>query len=279
MKGIHMNLKTLKQAPFFLCSICFISISSVLPADEASMPKETEPSETTKEKGFLTFTPPQGWRMADQKDLPKSVKLMVVGQGSYTFPPSINLGTEKFQGTLREYLGMIKEINNAQGAEWKDLGTIKTLAGNASLSQVDSKTEWGEVRMMHAVMVRDGSAYILTCAALKDEFPKFYKDFFSSMRSLNFTNDPIRTLTKKEQKEEMVSLREDLQKSFKQLADKNQIDLRKKEQALKLFESTEFQQSAWDPFKEKLRKDFGEYGIDWQNELLLYVRDDLIQKN
>lgn len=274
-----MNLKTLKQAPALLCTICFISGPLAHASADEPMLGSAGQSDSAKEKGFLTFSPPQGWRMADQKDLPKSVKLMVVGQGSYTFPPSINLGTEKFQGTLREYLGMIKEINNAQGAEWKDLGTIKTMAGNASLSQVDSKTEWGDVRMMHAVMVRDGNAYILTCAALKEEFSKFYKDFFSSMRSLNFTNDPIRTLTGKEQREEMISLREDLQKSFKQLADKNQIDLRKKEQALKLFESPEFQQTVWDPFKEKLKKDFAEYGTEWQNELLLYVREDLTQKN
>lgn len=231
------------------------------------------------EKGFLTFSPPQGWRTADKTALPPSVKIMVVGQGNHTFPPSVNLGTEKYKGTLKEYLNMIKEINHSQGADWKDLGTIKTLAGNASLSQVDSKTEWGEVRMMHTIMVRDGNAYVLTCAALKDEFPTFYKDFFSAMRSLNFANDPVRSLSTKAQKEEIISLREDLQKSFRQIAEKKQINLNDKKNALDLFESLEFQASSWTPFKEKLKKDFSEFGDNWQIELLEYVKGDLLKKS
>jgi len=236
-------------------------------------------SATQDDKGFLTFTPPEGWRTADQKALPPSVKFMVVGQGSHTFPPSINLGIENYKGTLKEYLNMIKEINHTHGADWKDLGTIKTGCGNASLSQVDAKTEWGEVRMMHTITLQDNEVYVLTCAALKDEFPKFYKDFFSSMRSLNFINDPIRALTTKAQKEEIFALREDLQKSFQTIAEKMQIDLKNSEKARDLFESQDFQLSAWIPFKEKLQKEFSEFGENWRNELLDYVRGTIIKTN
>lgn len=272
-----MRLKTKNNMPAFLMSACLLAFTCQ--AEDISPIDNSNITSIEQEKEFLTFTPPQGWRTADSKALPSSVKIMVVGQGSHTFPPSINLGMENYKGTLKDYLSMIKDINHAQGADWKDLGTIKTQAGNASLSQVDSKTEWGDVRMMHAIMVYGGSAYVMTSAALKEEFPKFYKDFFSSMRSLNFAKDPIRSLKTKEQKEEIISLREDLQKSFKQKAEAKGIDLSDKKKASELFESQEFQLSSWIPFKEKLKRDFSEFGENWQTELLEYVRGDLTKRN
>lgn len=134
----------------------------------------------------IVFTPPAGWHSTDSKDLLGSVKVMVVGKGEHEFPPSINLGTETYKGTLKQYLKRIKEINASQGHEWKDLGTIRTPAGEASLSQADTKTKWGEVRMMHVILRKDNTVYILTAASLKEEFPKFYKDFFAAFRSLRF---------------------------------------------------------------------------------------------
>lgn len=131
------------------------------------------------------FTPPEGWRVADTTILPKLVKFMVVGKGSYEVPPSMNLGFEPYTGTLRDYLKIIKNINASQGDVWKDLGTIDTESGPASLSQVDVKTEWGIIRQMHLIYLDQGMIYILTAAALKDEFPKFYADFFQALRSFH----------------------------------------------------------------------------------------------
>ena len=115
------------------------------------------------------------------------VKVMVVGKGAHLFPPSINLGTEQYAGSLREYLKRVKEINKAQGNAWQDLGIIETSAGIGNLSQVDRKTEWGEVRMMHLILNKEGMIYILNAAALKEEFPRFYTDFFNAFQSLHFT--------------------------------------------------------------------------------------------
>jgi hypothetical protein len=139
-----------------------------------------------KQSDAVIFTPPSGWHLADPKSLPPSVKVMVVGKGEREFPPSINLGTEKYSGTLKQYLKRIKEINDSQGAVWKDLGKIRTQAGEASLSQVDTQTQWGNVRMMHAILKKEDMVYILTAASLKEEFPKHYKYFFNSLRSLRF---------------------------------------------------------------------------------------------
>lgn len=156
------------------------------PIQEMSVVKD---SSQVTDQVFVTFTPPSGWQMADSEKLLPSVKMMVVGKGLHEFPPSINLSVETFPGTLSQYLKRVKEINQSVGAEWKDLGKILTKAGEASYSQVDRKTQWGEVRMMHVILNKDGMIYVMTAAALKDEFSRYYKAFFDSMSSLNLVNE------------------------------------------------------------------------------------------
>lgn len=157
----------------FLLFHAFLSTTPILA--EATQPVEN-----------VLFTPPPQWTMVEPNALPKNVKAMVIGKGKGNFPPSINLGIEKYPGTLRQYLKIIKSLNESQGTPWKDLGSIRTAAGEASLSQVDTATEWGEIRMMHVILNKDGMIYMLTAAAKKDEFPQYYKLFFESMQSLRF---------------------------------------------------------------------------------------------
>lgn len=142
------------------------------------------------EPGAVIFIPPEGWRPALPKSLPPNTRAMVVGQGESKVPPSINLSTEEFSGSVKDYLKIIKDINHARKSEWKDLGRIRTQAGDASLSQTDSVTEWGAMRMMHVILLKNGIIHILTAAALKSEFPKYYKVFFESLRSLRINQDP-----------------------------------------------------------------------------------------
>lgn len=131
------------------------------------------------------FTPPAEWKSADPAILPEHVKFMVVGKGGSDLPPSINLGFEEFSGSLKDYLKIVKEFNKSQGDPWTDLGMIETKSGPASLSQVDMTSEWGTIRQMHVILLSDGVVYILTAAALKEEFPKFYSAFFESLKSLH----------------------------------------------------------------------------------------------
>jgi hypothetical protein len=130
------------------------------------------------------FTAPEGWRVAETDQLPPHVQVMVVGKGQLEYPPSINLSTEEFHGTLKDYLQIVKNINQKRGTEWRDLGKIRTEAGEASLSQVNSRTKWGMVRMMHVILVKEDHVYILTASALQSEFSSYYKPFLESLRSL-----------------------------------------------------------------------------------------------
>lgn len=143
-----------------------------------------------------SFDIPDGWHYADEKSLPKSVKLMVVGKGKKEMPPSINLGYEEFGGTLKDYLKIVKDYNTSQGDSWKDLGTIKTKAGVASLSQLDMKSQWGNLKMMHLIIKKDSVVYILTASSLKEEFSQYYPIFFKAFQSFQLKEGSESTFEK-----------------------------------------------------------------------------------
>lgn len=240
---------------------------------------EKEYIQTAQEPGAVIFNPPDNWHLADPQALPPSVKIMVVGKGDSDFPPSINLGTEHFSGSLKEYLKMIKTINDAQGSEWKDLGTIRTQAGTGSLSQVDAKTEWGEVRMMHVILMRDRTAYILTAAALKDEFAKYYKEFFKSMRSLRFNKDVYESIIDSSRKEKLMAKNATLKAAWTTLIEKKESvksNSPVEQIAKEVFNSIEFQVNYWSPYKEALQKDFSDLGPAWQKQILNQVQSELM---
>jgi hypothetical protein len=238
---------------FLMANIMFSLCAFSVTAEETNSPTDTEIFESMNEPGAIMFTPPKDWRYADTTQLGKAVKIMVVGKGSAHFPPSINLATETYQGTLKDYLKIMKAINDKEGAAWKDLGTIKTSAGNGSLSQVDLKNQWGEVREMHVVIKKKNTIYILTSAALREDFAKHYKDFFDAMRSLKINKEF----------EEMVSspsLREELLKKIAALKIAAQGTS---------FTSEEFQTNEWIPFEKFLNERFSSQGKKWIN----YVKD------
>ncbi|MEC7838401.1 MAG: hypothetical protein VX777_00005 [Chlamydiota bacterium] len=264
--------------------ITAISLSSQSFSDELDNNISNETIEqnyfnNAQNPGSVMFNPPEGWHLADPKALPPSVKLMVVGQSASSFPPSINLGTEKFDGNLKKYLNMIKSINESQGSDWKDLGTIRTQAGTASLSQVDAKTEWGEIRMMHVILVRETTAYILTAAALKEEFSKFYKDFFKSMRSLRFNKDvydmigsSARQNVLKQENDKLKKAWQAFYKKARSLCDEKSPETKVE----KIFASKEFQEQYWTPFKEMISTDYKDMGKGWQKQLLNQIQNELM---
>ncbi len=174
---------------FLICN------ATSLHAEEPSQPVEPSQADIkaiqeqyTKDKdtpGAVLFTPPQGWRVIDPKALPGRIKAMVIGKGQGAAPPTISLSIEEgFQGTLKDYLRKVKTISDSHGDEWKDLGTIQTEAGPASLSQADIKTQWGTVRAMSVILVKNSNVYILMTSSPREEFSQFYPEFFKVMRSL-----------------------------------------------------------------------------------------------
>lgn len=177
-----MNRKSFSQ---YLMVLFTLFASIVIGAETSEDELLNTYQETINKPGAVTFTPPDGWLFTDPKILPKSVTMMVIGKGKHPYPPSINLAVENYTGTLKDYLKIVKKINQAQGSEWKELGTIDTELGPGSLSQVNTTTEWGKVKMMHTILPYHDKIYVITVSALQEEFPTFYDTFFTAMRSFH----------------------------------------------------------------------------------------------
>ncbi len=238
--------------------------------------EENSPSSPVQEtKPFVVFTPPTGWKLAPKENLPSSMITMVVGKGSFSLPPTINLTTEPYKKSLKDYLKIVKNINSEQGYDWKDLGMIRTQSGNGHLSQVDTKSQWGEVREMRVILLKEKQIYILTALALKEEFSLFYKDFFTSFRSLRIVNDLYDILPPQERKKlkEQVAILENKWKQ--QLA--NNAEKKTNQQ---VFESKEFQEDIWTPFIAQCKEQYKELDKEWLSLFLdnLY-REELIKTN
>lgn len=211
------------------------------------------------EPGALTFKPPKEWKLANPEDLSPRVKLMIVGKGSGYYPPSINVGTEPYKGTLRDYLRMVKKVNEGLGSEWRDLGTIETLSGKASLSQVDMNTEWGQVRLMHVILVKNRNVYVVTAGALKEEFSKHYNDFFEAFRSIQLNPDVFDLVSQSEKKRKLEQEYHKLLKSEEHLS----------------FDDETFQKEHWTPFLRMLDSEYAYLGSKWKEQTIGKVRRDL----
>ncbi len=261
------------------------TLAATLPAQQTPTSQKEESvkaiqqfyTQSMDEPEALIFTPPEGWMVLDPKVLSPRVKVMVLGKSQKDYPPSINLGIEPFKGTTKDYLKIVKSINESQGSEWKDLGMIKTQAGDASLSQVDMPTEWGPVRLMHVILIRNGTLYILTAAALKEEFPQFYRQFFNSMTSLRFNKAAIEMVSSAKKRSQLQKALKDVQAGWKKaLAEQHTTqnsstsDLKKQ-----TFESPDFQKNVWIPFNEMLGSDFSDMGSVWKNQLLTKTESEL----
>lgn len=260
---------------FFLILLLPIMGYSLEPTPEERIASHY--SESIEEPEAALFVPPQGWMAADPDTLPRSVKAMVVGKGAHDYPPSINLGMEKYEGSLKSYLKNIKMINEAQNASWKDLGHIATESGNASLSQVDMKTEWGDVRLMHVIVVRYGTAYILTAAALKEDFPTHYKDFFASMRSLKINKDVYEMCKNPQMRARLQTSVQNLKRQWLDLVNEAKSIHGDQQEPLsqELFTSEPFQKELWTPFTDLLSSEFSELGDKWKECMCNKAKQEL----
>lgn len=268
----------------FLCSGSCLLSSLQAQTFNPLLKNQTKPKiQEIQEDDIVLFTPPSGWHLADitTLNLPH-VKVMVVGKGPTHLPPSMNLSTEPYKGTLKQYLKTVKNMNAAKGDEWKDLGTIRTEAGNASLSQVDTKSQWGNMRLMQVILLKNQHIYILTASALKDEFSLFYKDFFAAMRSLRVAKDVFDAVIDQDQRKQLKAAADKLQSQWKTLLaqqQKDSPDIALNEMKDNLFNSEQFQNTVWKPFKEMIDQKYNNQGPEWQSLVMQKMEDQLFNIN
>jgi hypothetical protein len=221
--------------------------------------------------GMALFIPPKGWRAADQKDLSPHVKVLVIGPKLQNdMPPTMNLMIEPYDGTLKSYLKNVKKINDSHGEDWKDLGSLKTKAGDASLSQVEVRSKWGGEKLMHAIIVRNGYAYVLTATAAKAEFGRFYQQFYNALRSLQIYDNVLDLIEAPEKRASLENAYATMLMAFEQ---KLQGMPSGKEE---IFQSADFQNNYWKPFVNMLQRDYAALGQEWQNTVLIDLKEQLM---
>lgn len=261
---------------YFFLSVHLFSEQVI--AEAAPSLKTSKEIPVNNDEEFILFTPPTGWSGVDPSCLPKSVIAMVVDDSIHPYRPSIILSTELYKKTLKDYLKLIKSKEEAKGNLWKELDTVKTQAGLASLSQVDETTEWGVIRHMYLILLKNQQIYILSAAATTDVFSKYYKTFFKSMRSLRVCEDLLEIVPSQSRKMQ-------LQSAYKKVKDQWNIQLSKKKEETpdatlqqikkEVFDSDEFKNLSWNPFQEMLNKQYADLGSVWQNLYLKKSQNDL----
>lgn len=154
------------------------------------------------------FDPPGDWECAFPDHLSACIQVGFLGKGSTPFRPSINLAIEEIDVGLKRYVKAVKEIHLAQkGTVWRDLGKFNTRLGEGRLTEIATTSPLGAVKMLQMIAVVDKTAYILTGAAIKDEFLRFQESFIQTFQSLRLAGDLFSPLpeAKKKQFEQFFS--------------------------------------------------------------------------
>ncbi|MBI2812195.1 MAG: hypothetical protein HYX67_15385 [Candidatus Melainabacteria bacterium] len=196
------------------------------------------------------FLPPEGWDIAAPETLSPKVKIAFFKKNNKGFCPTINLAVEETPVSSTEYLKAVKAIHEQDRANhWRALGKVRTAAGLAQLTEIDTTSEMGPIRLLQLILLKNGHAYILTAAALKEDFPDYYKVFQSAFRSLSLTSDLMSAISQLERKENLKAKTEDL---------------------LLTAHQEHFKEKQWLPFQEMVISSFADMGAFWQ---VLFLRD------
>lgn len=215
------------------------------------------------------FTPPQGWEIADPQTLSSRVKIAFLKNIGTGFCPSMNLAVEKTSVSLSEYLKAVKAIHEQdRGNRWRQLGKVRTPAGLAQLTEIDSKTEWGPVRMLQLIFLKEEHAYVLTASALKEDFSDYYQEIQAAFRSLTFSSDLLGNIPQTERREMLRSKQH-------QLLQVAQETLKASPEPKNLFKDPQFQEKHWLPFQQIVVNTFTDMGAFWQILLLRGVQEKL----
>jgi hypothetical protein len=269
-----MSLSHLKNHRIWLyCGLLAVSICSSLFANEQDREKildfeRIEPKAQVikqAEELFCYFLQPKGWDIVDSSTLPPHVQIAFIHKKSASFSPSFNLATEKVDVSQAEYLKIIKNIHESdRNNRWRHLGKVHTSAGLADLTEIDTDSEWGPIRILQLIFIRNGTAYVLTAAASKKEIASFYKDFHTSFRSLQITEDLIESIPQKDRREQLKQAKQHLLVAWERFQDQSS------------FSDHTFQKEHWIPFQNEVINNYEDMGAYWQVSLLRSIQKKIL---
>lgn len=258
-----------------------IGVPCALAAEEAEYESLTIPLHFAEEESSCFFTAPSGWQYVDTSSLPQTIKLFVRGKSESEVPPTLNLAVESTSLDLEHYLTAARNAYCSTGyAQWCQLGTIDTESGECRLTQIEQETEWGIVKIMQAIMVRNHTAYVLSASALKAEFPNYYEEFFQSIQSFTIKENPLEMVKADDKRLALESACQRLKAHWFASFDKSRLakpDLPEETVAIVAFEQPQFQEAFWRPFQQMICESYEEMGTDWQSLVLNQMHEELLR--
>lgn len=205
------------------------------------------------------FVVPSGWNFSAPDPSSSHVKVAFIKKGSKGFSPSINLAIEETSASPSDYLKAVRSLHEQnRDYHWRALGKVRTSAGLGQLTEIDAPSPFGPVRMLQLIVMKEGKAYVLTAAALKEEIQQHYKDFQSAFRSFTLTSDLFSAIPQLER-------REALKEKQNQLLDSAQES------------DASFHENHWIPFQNFIANHFEDMGLFWQALCLKNIQEKISQ--
>lgn len=202
--------------------------------------------------------------MIDAKALSPKVVVGFVKKSKAGFCPSMNLSIEQVDLPLHKYIQEVKKLHEKdRTTRWRDLGSIKTESGLGRLTEIDSKSKWGDVRMLQMILVKEGKAYILTTAAPKEDFATFYPEIKKSISSFVLASDLLSLITDEEKKHSLLQKIADIKKSY------HELSLNRKKQAPSF-------EKKWKELEGCLKEEYQDLGNFWQLQVLQSIQEYLL---
>jgi len=223
---------------------------------------------------FYYFIPPKNWKLVDPTKLSKTIDVAFVENSKKPFKPSINLGIEKVSITLDKYvLAAKKQITANKSNQWRELGYIINKSGKAHLAQIDSKNSCGDIRSIQSIFVNEGTVFILTAVALKEDFEYCLNTFIEAFESFCIKESALSSLSegKAQSLEKKIN---DIKNAWKNL----EANQSKKPSDASLFFDKTFQKKHWKPFEKYLLKSHKEMGLFWQIKTSSELKESLTLK-
>ena len=221
-------------------------------------------AEPDSSKVYSIFIPPPNWEMIDAKALSPKVVVGFVKKSKAGFCPSMNLSIEQVDLPLHKYIQEVKKLHEKdRTTRWRDLGSIKTESGLGRLTEIDSKSKWGDVRMLQMILVKEGKAYILTTAAPKEDFATFYPDIKKSLSSFALVPDILSVILDDAKKQTLLQKISRIKESYHELSlnRDNHAPSFKKE---------------WTELETCLKEEYAALGSFWQLQVLHSIQEYLL---
>jgi hypothetical protein len=220
---------------------------------------------------FATFDPPKGWKISDPSKYEEGTQIGFIESHRRIFTPSLTLTYEKVGNVdLKTYLNAARQnFATDHYSHFQELGKIKTNSGEGVLIQVDLSRRFGQVRLLQAISIHQGTAIIHTASCLKEDFLKIHEALLNSFKSLTIYPNLISSCPNTSFKGKVEGMLKCWKKYSATSNDSHEV----------LFASSFFQTNQWKPFVNYVEKELDSQGSCWQILDIHYLKEILIMEN